>query len=783
MKEKGFVLIWLLFTMVLMAVVFMAFNQRAGLQAKMASNQAQSLQTYLGQSAAVDQALWKLTQDPAWWASPVNKDYTYDGVTFPRTVLKSTLSGYTDALMVSVKAPGGIKAMTAAFRYYISPALPGPKVGQPIYQVASDNFDNTYFAVPAKHIIYKRNAGTGEITEVAGSGISGYSGDGGPAILAQLNRPQGVSVDASGNIFIADTENHCVRKVSSGIISTVAGACEQSEYAGDGGPATNANARLNRPRRVFVDPLGNIYIADSSNNAIRMVDNSGIIRTVAGNGNNGYGGDGGPATLAQLSRPQGIFVDTTGNIFFADTENHCIRLVSSGIISTVAGVCEQNGSGGDGGPAVNARLNRPRDVIADTLGNIYIADANNDKIRKMNSLQIISTVAGIGSAGYSGDGLLATNARLDTPSGICLVSTGIVVSDTNNNCLRQVVPGGIITSLFAPGGLALANARGIALDAIGNLYIADTDNNRIRKLGISGSVNTVAGTGATGFSGDGGLAISAQLQGPQGVFVDAAGNIFIADTDNNSVRKVDPFGIITTVAGISGAVGAFSGDGGPAISARLQNPHGIFVDASGNLFIADTGNNCIRKVDAAGIITTVAGIGGPNGSFSGDGGPAISARLRNPQGIFVDAAGSLFIADTDNSRIRKVNGTAPFNINTIAGTGSSGYSGDGTLANAAQINRPQGVFVDTIGNMYIADTGNQLIRMVTGYDGKIYTLAGNRSAGYNGDNQAAVRARLNGPSSLVMAARRGGLRIFISDTSNDRIRILTYKKVKELYGP
>jgi sugar lactone lactonase YvrE len=336
---------------------------------------------------------------------------------------------------------------------------------------------------------------------------------------------------------------------------------------------------------------------------------NGIITTVAGNGTNGYSGDGGAATNAELDDPHGVAVDVTGNLFIADSRNNRIRKVgTNGTINTVAGN-GTNGYSGDGGAATNAELDFPSGVAVDTTGNLFIVDTEAGRIRKLGTNGIIATVAG-GGTNYPGDGGAATNAELTDPCGV-------------------------------------------AVDATGNLFIADYS---IRKVGTNGIITTVAG-GGSHYPGDGGAATNAELGVPYGVAMDAAGNLFIADTGNNRIRKVGPDGIITTVAG--NGTKSYSGDGGAATNAELNYPGGVAVDATGNLFIADYGNNRIREVGTNGIITTVAGNGYVNpitgsGGYSGDGGAATNAELTDPCGVAVDATGNLFIADTGNKRIRNV---------------------------------------------------------------------------------------------------------------------------------
>jgi trimeric autotransporter adhesin len=606
----------------------------------------------------------------------------------------------------------------------------------------------------------------------------GTVGDAGLATASRLRSPCGVAVDASGNINIADTYNNRIRMVtkSTGIITTVAGNGNYG-YSGDGGLATSASLR--RPYSAVVDASGNIYIADTFNNRIRKVTKStGIITTVAGNGNYGYSGDGGLATSARLYNPYGAAADVSGNVYIADTYNNRIRMVttSTGIITTVAG----NGTygySGDGGLATSARLRYPSGVAFDASGNIYIADTYNGRIRKVTkSTGIITTVAGGGNT-FS-DGIQATSVLLNGPTSIAIdISGNIHFADYFNNRIRLVTKStGIITTVAGSGnygfsvdgGIAtsvtLSSPQGVAIDVSGNIYIADYTYNRIRLVTKStGIITTVAGKINDLYGGDGGLASAVRLSGPYGVAVDASENVYIAD--DYRIRMVTKStGIITTVAG-NGTFGN-GGDGGPATSAKLSGPYGVAVDVSGNMYIADF--KCIRMVTkSTGIITTVAGNG--NYGYSGDGGLATSAELFNPYSVAVDASGDIYIADTYNNRIRVVTMSTGI-ITTVAGNGNYGYSGDGDLATSASLRRPYGAVVDASGNIYIADTFNNRIRIVTASTGIITTVAGNGTSGDSGDGGLATSARLYNPYGVAIDVSGN---VYIADTYNNRIRLLT----------
>jgi uncharacterized protein (TIGR03437 family) len=481
-----------------------------------------------------------------------------------------------------------------------------------------------------------------------------------------LTRPEDVFVDSSGNVFIADTGNATVREIvaSTGIIKLVAGDCTISSsslstntgetcsigYSGEGGLANVAG--LSAPTAVVVDSSGNVYIAEPSDGRIREVSTIkgkiDINTIVDLDGTLGFGGDGSTATTAQLNRPTGVAVDGSGNIYIADSFNNRIRVAQAGgNIKTFAG----NGVysyAGDGGAATSAQLNSPQAVAVDSSGNYYIADAGNNVVREVSAAGVITTVAGNGTAGMGTDGSAATSAPLSGPQGLALDSSGILyIADTGNSRVLKVSGGTIAT---VAGGAATSTQLyapvGLAFDAAGNLYIADTDNNVVRKL-AKGTLSTVAGNGQQGYSGDGGVATAAQLSYPQGVALDRAGNLYITDTLNYAIRMVTPAGNISTAAGTG--VGGYSGDGGLASNAQLSYPTGIAVDGGGEVYFSDAGA-AVRKIFSDGTIGTIAG----NGviGYSGDGGRATNASLDGPAGIALDARGDVYVADSANNAVR-----------------------------------------------------------------------------------------------------------------------------------
>jgi sugar lactone lactonase YvrE len=645
--------------------------------------------------------------------------------------------------------------------------------------ITVDASDNIYIVELNGNRIRKVDRATGIITTVAGTGVAGFSGNNVPATAAMINGPRGVAFDALGNMYIADMVNHMIRKVSTtGIITTVAGNGTPGP-GGDNGPAIDA--QLNQPSGVSLDAAGNIFIADFNNSRVRKVTAAtGIITTVAGTGVPDFKGDNGPATDARLNTPRGVFVDRLNNIYIGDTNNHCIRKVdTNGIITTVAGAGGIPGSTGENVPATDARLTLPRGVFVDVAGNLYIGDGANQKVRKVAPTGIITTVAGTGVQGSTGDNNPATLARLNAPYNSVVDSSGnLYIAEEGGGRARMVDPTGIITTIAGPGVVPLGDgfpataahlniSGGIAFDHSGDLYISDTLNNRIRKVGSDGIITTAVGTGESGTAPDGTPATAAKLT-PSGIAFDSSGNLFVST--GILLRKISTAGIITTVAG-TGVLGPYSGENLPALSSPLNAARGIAVDSAGTVYFAELGNQRIRKL-SGGLLSTVAGNG--QTVYSGDNVPATTTALNLPVGVALDASETVYIPESRGHRVRAVDRITG-NITTVAGTGDLGGAGDGGPATAAQLNGPSGVAFDSAGNTYIGEGGGHRVRKISG--GIISTVVGSGVGGFSGDGGPAMAAQLNG--NLNLAFDRAG-NLYLGDSNNFRVRRLQVAAVVDV---
>jgi len=627
-----------------------------------------------------------------------------------------------------------------------------------------DSLGNLFIADSGNNVIRKVDHTTQIITTVAGggAGCAGQTdslGDGCMATSAIVPQPNAVAVDSFGNFFLSDTTNKIVRKVdTNGVITVYAGGGSGSTH-GDGSPAINAY--INGPAGLVVDGTGNLYIADSIDNIVFEVDTSAqhLITRVAGGTDcpgrlDGYG-DGCVATQSELNSPEGVFIDGSGNLFIADMFNQIVRRVdhSTQIITIVAGggatptTCTgATDNLGDGCLATQSKLVIPQGVAADTNGNVFIADTGDSYIRRVGSNAIITIYAGNGTSTLGGDNGQATAASIGMPFGVSVdAANHILIADQLNNVIREVDAGGIITTIagggstyvvvpgstdtWCDGCLALQailqGPTGVAENSSGDFFIADQGHDLVRRVDHTSLMITAAAgggpyppdacNGAVDSVGDGCLATQAYVSLPTSIALDTNGNLLVPDPGNNRVRRVDhATQIITSIAGTGNA--QFSGDGGLATNAGLS-PSSVVQDPAGNLYIADTGNNRIRKVDTNGYISTVAG-GGINPSTCsgsvdalGDGCLATQAILNQDYGVAVNSVGDLFIADHNTHRVRRVDHATQI-ITSFAGNGRNGFSGDNGSAASAQLNSPSGVFVDTLGNVYIADEVNNRIRKV-----------------------------------------------------------------------
>jgi YVTN family beta-propeller protein len=613
------------------------------------------------------------------------------------------------------------------------------------YSTVQDKAGNYYVTDRDAHRIRKITP-TGTITTIAGTGICGYNGDNIKATKAMVCYPSGLAFDSAGNLYVADSYNQRVRKISTtGTITTVAGTGSNA-YNGDGGPATSA--AVGNPWDIAFDAGGNLYFSDATHNVVRKVNTRGTISTYAGTGFAGFSGDGGPATAATMNQPTGVGFDPSGNLYIADTNNYRVRIVTAaGTINTFAG----NGNGGckgDGGLATAAAIGYSTGT---TIHNGVLYIANGCGIRAVDlTSNLISTFAG-SRGGYDGDGNPPLSSRFNSPRNTLFDAAGnFVVDDTGNGRLRKL-SGGVFNT-FAGGYLgdgnsatsaALVSPEALAIDKSGNFYIADYFGNRVRKVS-GGKISTIAGTSVNGYSGDGGAATAALLNAPRGVAVDSTGNVFIADNGNKRIRKVDTAGTITTFATNSN------------FCDLLQ----MAIDSANNLYVADDCTSVIFKITPAGVVRVFAGVKLKYG-YNGDNIPATTAWLNRPVGVAVDTHGNVLIADTYNSRVREVNTAGT--IGTIAGDGNCNYTGDGGAATSAELCLPGSAAVSSSGTIYIVDSYAR-IRKISG--GIITAFAGSETF-FNADGLWPLLTGFSEPVAVAVDSKGA---VYVVDDVDHRVR-------------
>ncbi len=606
------------------------------------------------------------------------------------TIRKLTPSGLVTTLAGLAGNPGSADGTGGAARF------------SPAYGIALDSAANVYVADTGNHTIRKITP-DGVVTTLAG--LAGtYGTNDGTGSAARFFYPEGVSVDSAGNVYVADKYNNTIRKITPmGVVTTLAG------LAGSSGTndATSSAARFASPMGVAVDTAGNLYVADTFNYTIRKITPSGEVTTLAGLAGTSDLVDG-TGSDARFFSPSALAMDSTGSLFV--TDGLAIRQVSpDGVVTTLAGppqlVTDPYGSAD--GTGSDARFFNPKGVAVDKSGNIFVADTGNGTLRQVTPDGTVTTLAGIprlaAFGGYA-DGS-GKDARFGWgPNSVAVDRTGNAYV-IENGAIRQVTPDGTVTTLAMPD---FGAKDGVAVDGTGNVYVADTGYNTILRVTPDGSLTTLAGCATCPVGSANGTGSVARFNEPTGVAVGSAGDVFVADNGNNTIRKMTPAGVVTTLAGLARSSGTNDGTGS---AARFSGPYGVAVDSQTNVYVADSVNYAIRKITPAGVVTTLAG-----GQYGGVDGIGRAARFWGPRAVAVDSTGNVyvtdygFLGDGSVSTIRKV---TPAGIATTLTSlpGVSGYA-DGT-GSTSQFLNPLGVAVDSTGRLYVADTGNRAIRVGT----------------------------------------------------------------------
>lgn len=713
----------------------------------------------------------------------------------------------------------------------------------PLYlpQDIAFNAEGTLFVVDWNNHRIRRVNSDGTFETLVGTGELGEGGDG-YAKDIQLNHPTGITFDSQGRMLIAAWHNSKIKRLdlTTGLIENIAGTGGRN-FGGDEGPANMAI--LDLPSSVVETNAGDIVFSDQANYRLRLVDSTGTIYTICGDGTPGYGGDGGPAEEAKLNSPKGqaaqpagrIAIDDNDRIYIADTANHVIRMVdNNGVITTIAGTGVA-GYSGDGGPALQAQFNTPSDVEVSPDGSLYVADTANNVVRKIDPDGVVTTIAGTGELGYAGDGEAADEALLNRPYGVALSPSGdLYIADTHNHRIRRITAvlppdfdpnagGGFeevpivpctntLGSICTYAGTGQTGFSGEGADRLstvmywpfdieftpsGRTYVLDWNNHRIREVRADGTIQTVVGTEDVGdgpfdlsdLTSPGAIGTTVNLNHPTDLFELPDGTLGFMAWHNHKIRTWDPeTGRVLVVAGRGGGylpMGATQAENIAVSGALFNQPAHSALDAQGNLFVIDQRNQRIRVIRnfttllGEATIYTVAGNGMKG--FNGDG-VALETQVAfpaggNPEptgGIAIDENGVVYFSDSHNHRIRKIEFTdedfLDGTVTTIAGTGTAGFAGNDGPGVEAQINLPGDIEVGPDGNIYFADTNNHSVRMINLDTGIITNIAGTGVEGYSGEGGLAINAQLNRPFGVAFDAAGD---LYISDTFNSRVRKVT----------
>ncbi|MGI9026924.1 MAG: hypothetical protein ACR2GP_15365 [Burkholderiaceae bacterium] len=573
-----------------------------------------------------------------------------------------------------------------------------------LHAVATDSAGNAYVADSGNNIIRKVTPG-GTVTTLAGTaGVVGSADGTGAA--ASFSFPTGIATDAAGNVYVADFANNTIRKITpAGVVTTLAGTAGGPGYADGTGPA----AKFNMPSGLSTDSAGNVYVADSTNQVIRKITPAGVVTTYAGVPGTRGAADGAAAS-ASFNDPIALATDAAGNVYVADFTNNTVRKITpSGTVSTVAGTAGL--SGPIDGVGSGARFAGPVAIAVDASGVVFVADSSNSAIRRIDTNAVVTTFAGSPSLTGAIDAT-GRDARFTRPRGTATDGAGnVYVADSGNHLIRKVTPGGVTTTLAGLAGTPgttdgpAATARfntpiAVAVDASGTVYVADFVNSTIRKITSAGVVSTLAGTAGSRGAVNG-TGAAASFNGPIALAVDGVGNVYVADSGNQLIRRITPAGVVSTYAGIANQAGSADG---PAGSATFRGPSGVAVDAAGNVYVGDSGNSTIRKIDTTLAVSTIAGSVGNPGSIDGIG---TAALLNNPTGVVADTSGNVYVVDSGNGTVRKITAGV---VTTVVGV-ADGRIGILTCALPGRLAFPFQIAIDAAGTLFVTGA-NGVLRLI-----------------------------------------------------------------------